>query len=85
LGYTFSKNILDVLKLRSLRVYLTVQNPFLLFSPYRKEVGGVDPEPTGTGAGSFIQNGGNIPNRALTIGAATPPTKSFIFGINLGF
>lgn len=84
LGYTFSDKILETLKIRSLRAYVTAQNPFLLFSPYRNEVGGVDPEPTGTGTSGFVQNGGNIPNRALTIAAATPPTRSFIFGLNIG-
>lgn len=84
-GYTFAQNILDKLKMRSLRVYFTAQNPFLLFSPYRKEVGGLDPEATGTGTNGFVQSGGNIPNRALTISLSTPPTRSFIFGVNIGF
>jgi hypothetical protein len=84
LGYSFPSAILDKAKIRSLRAYVTAQNPFLLFSPYRNEVGGLDPEPTGTGTAGFVQSGGNIPARALTIGASTPPTRSFIIGINIG-
>lgn len=85
LGYTVPNKMLEPIGAKSLRVYVTAQNPFLLFSPYRNDVGGLDPEPTGTGAAGFVSNGGNIPNRALTISAATPPTRSFIIGINLGF
>ncbi|WP_234734222.1 SusC/RagA family TonB-linked outer membrane protein [Tellurirhabdus bombi] len=84
LGYTFDKKILDRLKTNSIRVYVQALNPFLLFSPYVK-AGGIDPEPTGTGTSGFIQSGGNLPNRALTISLSTPPTRSFIFGVNLSF
>ncbi|WP_168207731.1 TonB-dependent receptor [Spirosoma sp. KCTC 42546] len=84
LGYTVNTNVLSRLGARSVRVYVQAQNPFLLFSPYVK-AGGVDPEPTGTGTNGFVQSGGNIPNRALTISLNTPPTRSFIVGVNLGF
>jgi len=47
LGYNFSQNINRKLGSRSLRVYATASDPFILFSPYRK-IGGIDPEGTGT-------------------------------------
>jgi hypothetical protein len=85
LGYTFSQKIISRLKAQSIRLYVTAQNPFTLFSPYMK-AGGVDPEATGTGTTGFVSvPGGNISNRALTIAVTTPPTRSFILGANINF
>ena len=81
LGYTFPSALLERIGFQQLRVYATAQNPFVLFSPYLKNTGGVDPEPTGTGGGI----GGSVPSRTLTINANTPPTMSFIFGLNFRF
>jgi hypothetical protein len=47
LGYNLPPAILQKLTARSLRVYATASDPFILFSPYRK-AGGIDPEGTGT-------------------------------------
>jgi TonB-dependent starch-binding outer membrane protein SusC len=84
LGYTLSGNVLDKIGAHAVRIYTTIQNPFVLFSPYMK-AGGVDPEATGTGTAGFVQNGGNIPARALTVATSTPPTRSYILGVNLTF
>lgn len=85
LGYTFSQKIISRLKAQSIRLYVTAQNPFTLFSPYMK-AGGVDPEATGTGTTGFVSvPGGNISNRALTIAVTTPPTRAFILGANVNF
>lgn len=81
-GYTIDSKILSKLKLQSVRAYVSVQNPFVLYSPYMRKAGGVDPEATGTG-NQGIQNPGNLSNRALTIGLNTPPTRSINFGLNL--
>lgn len=43
LGYNFSPNIAQKLKMQSLRVYVSVQNPFV-FSPYTANFNGIDPE-----------------------------------------
>jgi len=83
LGYTFNANLLNRIKAQSIRAYVTVQNPFVLYSPYMRE-GGVDPEATTLGS-SGVQDPGNLARgRALTIGLSTPPTRSFIFGLNIG-
>lgn len=84
LGYNVPKEWLQKnLGMNSARIYFTAQNPFTLFSEYMKE-GGVDPEATGTGnQGSGYS--GAIQSRHLTIGLNTPPTRSFIFGLNLSF
>ncbi|MFA6676677.1 MAG: TonB-dependent receptor [Bacteroidales bacterium] len=83
LGYTFTKNILDKVGLNQARVYFTVQNPFVLFSPYNDETG-LDPEPN-----SYVRENsateGSLPSRFLSIGINTPSTRKFILGVNISF
>jgi len=47
LGYTLGPGINHKIGSRSMRVYATASDPFILFSPYRN-IGGIDPEGTGT-------------------------------------
>jgi len=47
LGYTLSPSLIQKVGGRSLRVYAIANDPFILFSPYRK-IGGIDPEGAGT-------------------------------------
>lgn len=86
LGYKIPSSIADRLRVKSLRVYTTIQNPWIIWSPYVK-AGGIDPEATGFGTtmNGFVQNGGNIPDRALTVGLSTPPSRSYILGLNITF
>lgn len=84
LGYTLPSAIISRMKIQSFRAYMSVQNPFVLYSPYMREAGGVDPEATGTG-NQGIQNPGNLSGRALTIGLNTPPTLSVNVGFNVTF
>ena len=87
LGYTFDSKLLSHVGGKDARVYFTCQNPFTLFSPYM-DAGGLDPEPTGYGSqttyADLAQNNG-IPTRQLTIGANVPPTRNFVFGLNVKF
>lgn len=83
-GYMLSPEVISRLKIQSFRVYVSVQNPFVLYSPYMRDAGGVDPEATGTG-NQGIQNPGNLSGRALTIGLNTPPTRSVNLGFNVTF
>ncbi len=83
LGYNFSPRLIKQVGAQSIRIYVTVQNPWVIYSPYMR-AGGVDPEATGTG-NQGIQNPGNLSTRALTISASTPPTMSFLAGVNLSF
>jgi TonB-linked SusC/RagA family outer membrane protein len=86
LGYTFPNALLGRTGLSNLRVYLTAQNPFIVYSPFVKAGLGFDPEGTGTGGALQSQGGVNsAPARAITIGLATPSTRQFIFGLNLRF
>ncbi|WP_018615915.1 SusC/RagA family TonB-linked outer membrane protein [Segetibacter koreensis] len=44
LGYNFSRGLLDRLRMQSLRIYVSAQQPFILFSPYVNKYYGIDPE-----------------------------------------
>ena len=48
LGYTVPQNAVKKLGLRSMRFYATAKDPFILFSPYRNNYHGIDPETAGT-------------------------------------
>ena len=83
LGYNINPRITRFLGGESsLRVFASVEDPFLLFSPY-VDAGGVNPEPNRTGA--TIQGGEGVPERALKVGLDVPPTRKFIIGFNYKF
>jgi TonB-linked SusC/RagA family outer membrane protein len=48
LGYYMPESITKRIKAKSLRIYATAQNPFILFSPYRNTFHGLDPETAGS-------------------------------------
>lgn len=87
LGYDFNQN--NWFKGKSisrLRCYATVQNPFVMLSPYHKE-SGMDPE-TNSFANensAVVLGKDDARKRLLTIGTNTPSTRNFIFGLNLTF
>jgi len=85
LGYNVNKEFLDDLKLSSFRIYVTVTNPLVLFSPYHKE-SGMDPEPNSYGNQNQAVNS-SLPynSRQLIIGANNPSTRNYLMGINLSF
>jgi TonB-dependent starch-binding outer membrane protein SusC len=89
IGYTLPKSVTSKINANNLRFYFTAQNPFLLFSPYVSKYNGVDPEPTGQGQTGIVSTSGTYrtqgPNQNLVISASTPPTRSFILGLNLSF
>ena len=79
------KEFLDDLKLNSLRIYVTVTNPLVLFSPYHKE-SGMDPEPNSYGNQNQAVNSSLPYNaRQLIIGTNNPSTRNYLMGINLSF
>jgi hypothetical protein len=86
-GYTVPQKYISKIRIKALRVYFTAQNPFLLYAPYVTKWNGVDPEPTGTGTIGGVGTPDNLRttgnNPALVIGPSTPPTRSFLFGINI--
>ena len=83
LGYNFKKEWIKSLGLSRLRAYVTVQNPFVLFSPYHNE-SGMDPETNSYGnenqaVTSFYKS------RLLVVGYNSPSTRNFLFGLNITF
>ena len=88
LGYDFSRSVIRNNNIR-MRMYFTVQNPFVMFSPFHKE-SGLDPETNSYGnenvasAGSISGNQ-DLLRRLLTVGYNTPATRNFILGVNLSF
>ena len=83
LGYNFEDEFLEKLGVDRFRLYTTVQNAFVLFSPYNRE-SGMDPEPNSYGdENAAVTTSYN--RRLLTIGTNTPSTRNFLLGINLTF
>ncbi|WP_026753463.1 TonB-dependent receptor [Sediminibacter sp. Hel_I_10] len=89
LGYNIDQNVLDNTGIKRLRLYATVQNPFVLFSPFHDE-SGLDPETnSGVNGDGTRQNvavdTGNISDGIPTIGANAPTTRNFLLGLNVTF
>jgi TonB-linked SusC/RagA family outer membrane protein len=85
LGYNLSNlNIIKSTGISKLRVYATVQNPFVLFSPYKKE-SGMDPETNSYGNENAAVPLDNKLKRLLTVGTNTPTTHNYLIGIELSF
>ncbi|MFD2720381.1 SusC/RagA family TonB-linked outer membrane protein [Hymenobacter monticola] len=85
LGYNFDNMTwLKNAGVSRLRLYATAQNPFVFFSPYKKE-SGMDPE-----TNSFGDENAAVPlaqnlRRILTLGTNAPATRTYIVGLNLTF
>ena len=84
LGYNFNQNWLKNAGIQRLRLYVTAQNPFVLFSPYTNETG-LDPEPNSTGGGNQATNNAGYQSRTVVVGYNTPATRNYLVGINLTF
>ena len=65
----------------NLRAYFTIQNPFVLFSPYTNECG-LDPETNSLGDENVAVN---MVSRFPIVGTNTPAVRNYVFGINLTF
>jgi hypothetical protein len=69
LGYAFSETVARRIHAKSLRIYITAQDP-LMWSPYVRDHNGIDPE---------VDPNGNPP------AANTPLSRKFLLGINVSF
>lgn len=83
LGYNFKGAWMKKVGISKLRLYATVQNPFVLFSPYHNE-SGMDPETNSYGnenqaVTSFYKS------NLLVVGYNTPATRNYLFGLNVTF
>lgn len=83
LGYNIPKNFLSRFGVNSLRVYATVQNPFVFFSPYHDE-SGMDPETNSYGNENQAVTT-SLKSRLLVVGTNSPSTQNYLVGLNLTF
>ena len=81
LGYDFNQPFLKNSGI-NLRMYFTVQNPFVMFSEFNKEMG-LDPE-TNSYGNQNVATGG-YSSRILTVGFNSPSTRNYVIGVNLTF
>ena len=84
LGYNFDRKLLKPTGIASLRVYATIQNPFVISSDYYKE-SGLDPETNAMSTDSqfsaVAMSGHSLP----VVGTNSPNTRNFLFGLNVTF
>jgi TonB-linked SusC/RagA family outer membrane protein len=84
LGYNFDRKLMKKTGIQDLRVYFSLQNPLVMFSPYYTE-SGMDPETNSYGnENAAVAYSYNL-RRLLTVGTNTPSTRNYLFGINLTF
>jgi TonB-linked SusC/RagA family outer membrane protein len=81
LGYDLNQYLIKIPDVK-LRIYFTVQNPFVMFSEFNKEMG-MDPETNSYGNQNVATGGYN--SRILTVGFNSPSTRNYIIGVNLTF
>lgn len=89
LGYSFNSKLMKRISAQNIRVYFTVDNVAILYSPYYKQTG-LDPQATAVGdrgVGNVLSNirTNDRGNGALVVGLGTPPRRTFTFGLNMSF
>ena len=86
LGYNFKGDWMKKSGLSALRLYATIQNPFVIYSDYYKQ-SKMDPETNGMsndgGVMAVAMTGGT--NAIPIVGYNTPTTRNYLFGINVSF
>lgn len=89
LGYNFPGKWLGKTGIQSLRLYVSAQNPFIVWAPLVRDGLGIDPEGNGTNSGgaALSAQGGQraVPASAVLVGMGVPSTRQFIFGANIRF
>ncbi|MEO8403272.1 MAG: TonB-dependent receptor [Chitinophagaceae bacterium] len=87
-GYEIPSKALNGAGIKSLRVYVTVANPFIIYSPFVKDGFGPDPEGNGYGGGITSPSAGGstgAPTRQVSVNANNPSVRQFNVGVNLKF
>ncbi|UPK72246.1 SusC/RagA family TonB-linked outer membrane protein [Chitinophaga filiformis] len=86
LGYNLPSKITSRIGINSMRLYLAAQNPFILWAPLVHDGLGIDPEGNGNGNAVGSTAGGTpVVGRAITVGMGVPPTRQYMFGVNVKF
>ena len=85
LGYNFEQEWLKKLSASQLRLYCTVQNPFIFASDYYKQ-SGLDPQPNSGGrSNQATPENSVVPERINVVGYNTPSTRNYMIGVNVTF
>lgn len=87
LGYEIPASVLKRINVISLRVYLNVTNPFIIYSPLVSKGLAIDPEGNGYGGSVNPTNASDTPApaRQISVNLNNPSTRQFILGLNLKF
>jgi TonB-linked SusC/RagA family outer membrane protein len=87
LGYNFNSRLINRAGFTSARLYVTAENPFFIYAPLVRDGLALDPEGNGYGGtiNSAAGSSTTVQGRAITVNLNTPPTRQFIFGVNLKF
>ncbi len=88
LGYTFSSKVLAKAGISSLRIYVTAENPWVIYSPFVSNGFGPDPEGNGYGGAVNSTGSGNVTgslNRQISVSANNPSMRMYNVGLNLKF
>ncbi|RAV99034.1 SusC/RagA family TonB-linked outer membrane protein [Pseudochryseolinea flava] len=86
LGYNLPSELLERIRVTSFKVYVSIQNPFIVYSPFVRDGLGFDPEGTGTGGAVQTQGGETnqgVSARAITVGLNTPSVRWYTLGVNI--
>jgi TonB-linked SusC/RagA family outer membrane protein len=83
IGYNFGGSWMQNAGINNARIYLTAQNPFVLFSPYYKE-SGMDPEANSYGNQNQAITT-QIVQRLPVVGTNVPSTRNYLVGLNFTF
>jgi TonB-dependent starch-binding outer membrane protein SusC len=89
LGYSFSDKLLKRIAAKTFRVYATVDNVGLLYSPFWRKTG-IDPQASAIGdrgVGGALSNirTNDRGNGGLVVGLGTPPRRTYTLGLNISF
>ncbi|MBN1116515.1 MAG: TonB-dependent receptor [Bacteroidales bacterium] len=84
IGYNVNQKWSQKAGIQKARIYATVQNPLVLFSPFHKE-SGLDPETNSYGNENAAVAYSYQRRRILTVGTNTPQTHNYLFGLNITF
>jgi TonB-dependent starch-binding outer membrane protein SusC len=83
LGYNFPQAWFKNAGINKMRIYCTVQNPFVFWSPYKKE-SGMDPETNSYGDKNQAVTS-VYQSRLPVIGTNAPNTRNYLMGLNITF
>lgn len=86
LGYSLNKEWIKSAGMDKLKLYCTIQNPWVIYSPYHK-VSGLDPETNSyanDASNMAVAYSGNL-GRLLTVGYNTPQSRNLILGLSIIF